>query len=1100
MANTTIGSLIDALRQLGLLDPAQQAELERNRQRFADAKVLLQTLVKQGWLTRWQAKQLINGRTADLVLGQYLVLEPLGEGGMGEVFKARQRNLNRLVAVKLIRQDRLGNADALKRFQREIRAVSQLAHPNVVRAYDADQIGDRHIFVMEFADGADLSHIVQQQGALPIPLACEYIRQAALGLQHAHERGLVHRDIKPSNLLLTKSTEKGKPGLVKVLDLGLSRLRESQNNETTIDATMTRDGSVVGTPDYMSPEQARDSHTVDIRADIYSLGCTLYYLLAGAVPYPGGTGMEKVFKHQLEEPEPIERLRKDIPRALAAIVRKMMAKAADDRYQTPAEVARVLEPFAPTSAAAFQESLKPAPASGRQLDAARAASETPAQGVATRKDLAAEQRRGRGGRRFAVFLTVGLLLAGAAGLAFWLRPAQSSAGATTPSDRDPVATGTLVQGTTPVGSLKHEATLGDPRLRHWGAAVCTAVSADGKLASGAMDHVVRLWDARTGQETAALRGHASLILCLAFSPDGRLLASGGMDNTVRLWDTTSGQELHCFKDHTKEVAAVAFSPDGTTLASGGADRVVKLWDMKTRQSRAALPYGGPVRQLSFSPDGKWLAGGAFLGVGPPTWECKVWDWRAANATATYRFPNCPQLVLAFSPTQPLLALGSSSSPTTGVRGTVHLEHLGNRKESQMFNEAAAIQALAFLPDGESLVVAQAQALKIYAVGGKAELRWWHVLEAFPTVRGVAAFADGKTLVTAHTDCALRLWNVDKSLRPQAPPTQASPWRSLVVSADGQTLVGASEIDSFIRAWDLKTLKERWTVRGLDGGIQTLSIAANGQHVLAGGVTGLAALQGSTGQRLGDINDDTWGSWVALSPDGNHAALFNQPQGITLHEAPSCKLLHTLTGHTRPATQGAFSPDGRTLASVSGDGTLRLWDVAGRNARATLNGVPLYANAMRFAPDGSLVAGAFSPNGPNSPGEIRLWNAGTGKEAGRTTDASGIIFELLVGAQGKSIIYTTKDGLKVWDSASGQKWSPPQTAGTRPGALALSPDGQTLAATFGNRLLLGNLPARSVVAELSLPGPLHGLAFTPSGDRLLTANGNGTVFVYRLERP
>jgi WD40 repeat protein/serine/threonine protein kinase len=1107
MAHTTINNLIDTLRQLGLLDPAQLAELERSRQQFADPKTLLQALGKQGWLTRWQAKQLYNGRGADLALGQYTILEPLGEGGMGEVFKAKQRNLNRLVAIKVIRQDRLGNADALKRFQREIRAVSQLAHPNVVRAYDADQIGERHIFVMEYAEGADLANVVQQQGALPIPLACEYVRQAALGLQHAHERGLVHRDIKPSNLLLTKSGEQGKPGLVKLLDLGLSRLRESQNNET-IDQTMTRDGSVVGTPDYMSPEQARDSHTVDIRADIYSLGCTLYYLLAAAVPYPGGTGMEKVFKHQLEEPAPIERVRKDIPRALAAILRKMMAKTVEQRYQTPAEVARVLEPFAPTSAAAFQEALKPAtaPPSSRRPNAARVASETPAQGwgANTRKDLAAEKKRGRGRLRSGVLLVVGLLLAGAAGLVFWLRPPLSSIGNATPTERDsaPTGTGPLVQGTAPLVPAAVEMLLGEPRFRHWGTAVCVAVSADGKLASGGSDNVIRFWDTKTGAETAALRGHTSLILSLAFSPDGTLLASGSMDHTVRLWDVASGRELHCFKDHVKEVSAVAFSPDKTTLASGGADRIVKLWDLGTRKSRAVLPLSGAVRSLSFSSDGKLLAVSVALGGTTPAHEAKVFDARTGSASPSFNFTyqNCSQVVVAFSPTKPaVLAIGLSQTLAGAPRGVVSLEQLNNRKEFVRFSETGPIQALAFLPDGESLVVALPDALKLYSVTGKAELRSNFPARSAGPIRSLAVLADGKTFVSGHMDCALRLWDIEKGLSASTPPNPASPWRNLIVSTDGQSVAGASELDTFVRLWDLKTGKERWTMRGPEGGIQTLGISTDGKHVVVGGVTGLMTFQAAGGQRLGAINDETWGSVVALSPDGNLAALLNQPQGIALHECPSCKLLHTLVGHPKGAAQAVFSPDGKTLASVGHEGALRFWDTAARTTRFTVSSVPAFASALTYSSDGTVLAGAFSANGPNGPGEVRLWNAGTGKESARTTEPGGMLFGLLVAPEGKSVIYSNKNGLKVWDAATGQKWTPPEIGTEKPSTVVMSPNGQTLAAALSSRLLLWNLADRTIQFETTLPGPIHSLTFTPDGQRLLTANGNGTLFVYRVGR-
>ena len=203
---------------------------------------------------------------------------------MGQVFKARNWKLGRIVALKLIRKERLDSPDAIRRFQREVRAAAALSHPNIVLAYDADQIGGTHLLVMECIEGAsDLAKLVKKNGPLPVAQACEYIRQAALGLQHAFERGLVHRDIKPANLLLTAD---GKT--VKILDMGLARL-DQKAGDGEASSTMTQEGAVMGTPDYIAPEQAMESHTVDIRADLYSLGCTFYYLLTAKVPFPGGT-------------------------------------------------------------------------------------------------------------------------------------------------------------------------------------------------------------------------------------------------------------------------------------------------------------------------------------------------------------------------------------------------------------------------------------------------------------------------------------------------------------------------------------------------------------------------------------------------------------------------------------------------------------------------------------------------------------------------------------------------------------------------------------------------------------------------------------------
>jgi serine/threonine protein kinase len=199
------------------------------------------------------------------VLRQYVLLERLGQGGMGQVFKARHRRLDRVVALKLLRQDRAADPEALLRFQREARATARAAHPNLVTIFDADEVGGTQFFTMEYLEGTDLSRVVKQRGPLPPALACDHVRQAALGLQHAHENGLVHRDVKPSNLMLTAQ------GTVKVLDLGLARLEDPAEPDKTEGLTET--GAVMGTADYIAPEQAIDTHRADIRSDVYSLGC-----------------------------------------------------------------------------------------------------------------------------------------------------------------------------------------------------------------------------------------------------------------------------------------------------------------------------------------------------------------------------------------------------------------------------------------------------------------------------------------------------------------------------------------------------------------------------------------------------------------------------------------------------------------------------------------------------------------------------------------------------------------------------------------------------------------------------------------------------------
>jgi serine/threonine-protein kinase len=339
MALPSLTELVQELSQGPLLSAERRQELARLQAAFADARGLARELVTRGWLTPYQVNQLVQGRGRDLVLGPYVLLERLGEGGMGQVFKAHHTFLNRPVALKLISKASLSSAGAAERFLLEMQLVAQLDHPHIVRALDAGQAGDRYYLAMELIEGLTLARLVQQRGPLPVAQACACIGQAALGLQHASERGLVHRDIKPSNLMLAAA--RGGPPLVKVLDLGLAR---SKGGDAARD--LTRTGTLMGTMDYLAPEQALDARAVDVRADIYSLGCTFFFLLAGRPPFHGGTEAQRLLQHQQQEPPAIESLRPDVPPAVAAILRRMLAKRPELRFQTPAEVAAALQPFA----------------------------------------------------------------------------------------------------------------------------------------------------------------------------------------------------------------------------------------------------------------------------------------------------------------------------------------------------------------------------------------------------------------------------------------------------------------------------------------------------------------------------------------------------------------------------------------------------------------------------------------------------------------------------------------------------------------------------------------------------------------------------------
>ena len=291
-------------------------------------------LIRAGLLTKWHCDKLLAGKYKGFFLGKYKLLGHLGTGGMSSVYLAEHKLSGQKRAIKVLPKKKVSDKSYLDRFYREGKAAASLNHPNIVRIYDICNAGDTHYMVMEWVDGIDLYELVKKDGPLSFQDSIKYVMQAAEGLSHAHQKNLVHRDIKPANLLLARD------GAIKILDLGLALMREE-----TESLTVLYNEKVMGTADYLAPEQAVNSHEVDLRADIYSLGCTFYYLLTGHPPFPEGTLAQRIAMHQTRDPAPITDSRQDCPAALVEIVGQMMKKDVAERPQNSHEVIELLEAY-----------------------------------------------------------------------------------------------------------------------------------------------------------------------------------------------------------------------------------------------------------------------------------------------------------------------------------------------------------------------------------------------------------------------------------------------------------------------------------------------------------------------------------------------------------------------------------------------------------------------------------------------------------------------------------------------------------------------------------------------------------------------------------
>jgi len=729
-------AFLDVLGSCQLVAAAQLDELQAST--WDSAHALGKELLQRGWLTPYQVNQVLLGRGPDLILGPYVLLERLGEGGTGQVFKARHQHLRRIVALKQIRKELLTDPEVVGRFYREIQVVSQLDHPNVVHAFDAGPIGTSHCLVMEYVEGTDLARLVRQSGPLPVHHAAEYIRQAALGLAHAHERGLVHRDIKPSNLFLVSSGvgsgELSKLthqpwGVVKILDLGLARLRRSVDaplgNGPQAPGSLTPVGTVMlGTPDYVAPEQALDFHSADIRADIYSLGCTFYHLLTGRPPFVGGSIARKLLRHQQSHPTAIEVLRADLPPELAGALRRMMAKDPKHRYQTPAEVAAVLEgwlstgqlpPQAPTIVS------EPAPAAANVAPAPRA--RPPRRGVHPYHWVAA-----------AVLATVGLAVVA---IPFVFRPVP----ATVPSTTQPVevALPPLEQleaarippeeraGWQPEELVAIVGKRGQEPMRS------VALSPDSKyVALGGQG--VLIGEIATGRRWTP-QSEKALVWTVAFGPAGKNVTWAADDRKIRSAELPPGDVRILPNAHDRRITALAFSLDGKQLASAGQDGSLKLWEGPGRDKPLVLQdKGAPISALAF---GKLLISGDNQSI-------RLWDLTTHKPKERLATPKQPVLALSLSADGTLLAAAASN-----IVRVYDLAGLKPRELAPLRGHTAEVRGVAFAPDGKRIVSADARGVVILwdATVSQERKRW-----TFPfPVNGVTFAPDGRHLLTANND-------------------------------------------------------------------------------------------------------------------------------------------------------------------------------------------------------------------------------------------------------------------------------------------------------------------------------------------------------------
>jgi WD40 repeat protein/tRNA A-37 threonylcarbamoyl transferase component Bud32 len=1024
-------------------------------------------------------------RSADTPVTGFEILEELGRGGMGVVYRARQAKLNRIVALKMILAgDRAGERDLI-RFLAEAEAIAAVRHPHVVQVFEYGESAGRPFMALEYCGGGTLAGRLKA-GAIPPRESAELLSRIARGVAAAHHLGIVHRDLKPANVFFDDA------GSPKVADFGLAK-REAG-------ADLTQTNAVMGTPAYMSPEQAKgETKFVGPQADVWALGVILYECLTGARPFVGDDTWTIIRAVIESEPRVPRRLVPGVPRDLELICLKCLAKDSRERYTSAGELATDLERWCagepvgvrpagwlertakwskrkPTLAAAYALSgvslVLIGLATGaiwlwRDADLARGRAQSALD----------EAESARIGEKEAKAQVAFLNYVHAVDLALREHQANNLERARELLDACPEE----LRGWEwrHVHRLCHAdlATLELPSTKLDG----LALSPDGKrIATGAADGVPRIWNASDGTLLHELRGHTDKVTHAAFSRDGSRLVTSSDDKTARIWEVATGRFRAELKGHREFVHRAAFSPDGARVVTASFDHEARVWTVDGNLLARLVGHAGAIIDAQYSPDGAriitvsrdktariWGSGGELLHVLRHSTEvygaaCNpdgtriatachdgtavIWDAATGKQLFALAGHAARVSVVAFSPDGRTLATGSYDNTArlwNAADGTLR---------SKLDGHLDCVETLVFSPDGSKL-----------ATGS-----WDKTIRLWETALG-----ENAGVVLGHTD---RVWD-------------------LAFSPDGGKLVSSSE-DGSVRVWEIDH-RERVILRGHRSILHDAEFNPDGSRIATASQDGTARIWDARSGRMQFelVGHEERIDLVQWCRDDSRLLTVSEDRTARIWDTATGRAVAVLKGHEGDIHAADISRDSRRVATASEDGSAGIWD-AGTGARVHHLKHPVAVNFVEFLPGGQLIATAADDH------RIRLFDVATGEPRGSLDGSDGNRMRFFeVSPDGRRIAgVADDDSVHVWDVESRERLVVLPADAPDVNAIGFSPDGSKLivAANQGKAAIRDASTGRKLADLAGHRDDVTSARFSPDGTRVLTASRDHTARVWHAD--